>query len=70
MYKLIASEKFHSMQATVETVQFDDGMMVKRLVSYDSVVCDIITESNTLVGQIFPHLVLAWGLNDYLFMLI
>jgi hypothetical protein len=41
MYKLIDSEKFHHMNATVETVRFDDGMTVKRLISYDSVVCDI-----------------------------
>jgi len=48
MYKLIASEKFHSMQATVETVRFDDGMIVKRLVSYDSVVCDVDLATGTI----------------------
>ena len=41
MYKMIKSEKFHSMNATVETVLFNDAMMVLRLVSYESVVCDI-----------------------------
>lgn len=40
-YKLIESEKFHSMNATIETVRFDDGIVVKRLVSYSSVVCDV-----------------------------
>ena len=49
MYKLIDSEQFHSMQATVETVRFDDGMTVKRLVSYDSVVCDVRLD----IGRIF-----------------
>ena len=48
MYKLIDSEQFHSMQATVETVRFDDGMTVKRLVSYDSVVCDVCLETGTI----------------------
>ena len=47
-YKLLDSEQFHSMQATVETVRFDDGMTVKRLVSYDSVVCDIDLEAGTI----------------------
>jgi len=41
MYKLIGSEKFHNMNATVETVRFDDGRVVMRLVSYSSVVCDV-----------------------------
>ena len=40
-YKLTKSEKFHHMNATVETVKFDDGIIVKRLVSYSSVVCDV-----------------------------
>lgn len=48
MYKLIDCEKFHSMQATVETVRFDDGMTVKRLVSYDSIVCDICLDTGTV----------------------
>ena len=48
MYKMIKSEKFHNMNATVETVRFDDGMTVKRLVSYDSVVCDICLETGTI----------------------
>ncbi len=48
-YKLIGSEKFHSMQATVETVVFDDDVTVKRLVSYDSVVCDVRLD----IGRIF-----------------
>ena len=43
MYKMINSEKYHNMNATVETVQFDNGAMVLRLVSYESVVCDIDT---------------------------
>ncbi len=47
-YRLIDSEQFHSMQATVETVQFDDGMTVKRLVSYDSVVCDVDLDTGTI----------------------
>ena len=47
-YKLIDSEKFHGMQATVETVRFDDGMTVKRLVSYDSVVCDVDVDKGTV----------------------
>jgi hypothetical protein len=41
MYTLIDSKPFHHMNARVETVRFDDGMPVKRLVSYDSVVCDV-----------------------------
>lgn len=36
------------MKATVETVRFDDGMTVKRLVSYDSVVCDVDLETGTI----------------------
>jgi len=47
-YKLIDSKKFHGMQATVETVRFDDGMTVKRLVSYDSVVCDVDVDKGTV----------------------
>ena len=47
-YKLINSKKFHSMNATVETVRFDDGMTVKRLVSYDSVVCDVDVDKGTV----------------------
>lgn len=50
-YKMIKSEKFHSMNATVETVKFDDGSLVERLVSYESVVCDI----DKLNGQIFLY---------------
>ena len=53
MYKMIKSEKFHSMQATVETVRFDDGMTVKRLVSYDSVVCDVDLDTGTIF--IYPR---------------
>jgi hypothetical protein len=41
MYKVIDSKQFYNMNATVETVQFDDGVVVKRLVSYSSVVCDV-----------------------------
>ena len=48
MYKMIESERFHNRKATVETVRFDDGMTVKRLVSYDSVVCDIDLEAGTI----------------------
>ena len=46
MYKLIDSKKFHSMQATVETVRFDDESIVERLVSYESVVCDVCLETD------------------------
>ncbi len=46
MYKLIDSKKFHHMNATVETVKFDDDMVVKRLVSYESVVCDVCSETD------------------------
>ena len=49
MYKLIDSEKFHSMNATVETVRFYDNVTVKRLVSYNSVVCDVRLD----IGRIF-----------------
>jgi hypothetical protein len=48
MYKMIKREKFHNMNATIETVRFDDGMTVKRLVSYDSVVCDVDLETGTI----------------------
>lgn len=41
MYKMIDRKQFHRMNATVETLRFDDGMTVKRLVSYSSVVCDV-----------------------------
>lgn len=41
MYKLIDSKQFHNMNATIETVVFDDGPIVTRLVSYSSVVCDV-----------------------------
>ena len=47
-YKLIDSKQFHTMKATVETVVFDDGMTVKRLVSYDSVVCDVDLDTSTV----------------------
>ncbi len=53
MYKLIDSEQFHHMNATVETVQFDDGMMAKRLISYSSVVVDICSETGTVF--IYPR---------------
>lgn len=53
MYKKIKSEKFYHMNATVETVQFDDGMTVKRLVSYSSVVCDVCLETGTIF--IYPR---------------
>lgn len=48
MKKMNNSEQFHNMNATVETVQFDDGRMVKRLVSYSSVVVDICLETGTI----------------------
>ena len=51
MYKMIKSEKFHRMQATLETVVFDNADMVLRLVSYESVVCDI----DMLTGTIFIY---------------
>ena len=72
MYKLIDSEQFHTMQATVETVRFDDGMTVKRLVSYDSVVCDIDLEAGTIFlyprHQFGPTTIrqLARFLNEYI----
>ena len=44
----LKSEQFHHMQATVETVGFDDGMIVKRLLSYDSVVCDLDLDTRTV----------------------
>ena len=47
-YKLIKSENFHYMNATVETVRFDDGRIIKRLVSYSSVVCDVCLETGTI----------------------
>ena len=53
MYKMIKRERFHHMNATVETVRFDNGMTVKRLVSYDSVVCDIISGANIIC--IYPR---------------
>ena len=49
MYKLIDSEQFHNMNATVETVRLYDDVTVKRLVSYDSVVCDVRLD----IGRIF-----------------
>ena len=52
-YKLIDSKQFHTMKATVETVVFDDGMTVKRLVSYDSVVCDVDLDTGTIF--IYPR---------------
>ena len=48
MYKVIESERFHNMHATVETVRFGTGMIVKRLVSYASVVCDICPETSAI----------------------
>lgn len=41
MYKMIKSERFYNMNATVETVVFNDTTTVLRLASYASVVCDI-----------------------------
>ena len=41
MYKKIRIEKFHNMNATVETLRSNDGLVVKRLVSYSSIVCDV-----------------------------
>lgn len=52
MYKMLKSERFHNMNATVETVVFDNGVMVLRLVSYESVVCDI----DTLHDRIYLYL--------------
>lgn len=52
-YKIIESERFHNMNATVETVCFYDGMMVKRLVSYSSVVVDVCLETGTIF--IYPR---------------
>lgn len=53
MYYVINREKFHYMQATVETVGFDDGTIVKRLISYDSVVCDV--DLNTRTVYLYPR---------------
>ena len=44
----IQSEKFHCMTATVDTVVLGDGMTVKRLLSYDSVVCDVDIDTRTV----------------------
>ena len=44
----IQSEKFHCMTATVDTVVLGDGMTVKRLISYDSVVCDVDLDYRTV----------------------
>lgn len=52
-YKIIKSKRFRNMNATVETVCFDDGMIVKRLVSYNSVVVDICLETGTVF--IYPR---------------
>ena len=41
MYKLIDSKQFHHMNATVETVELGGGAILRRLVSYTSVVCDV-----------------------------
>ena len=50
----IQSEKFHCMNAKVETVGFDDdGTIVKRLVSYDSIVCDL--DMNTRTVYLYPR---------------
>ena len=48
MYKVIESERFHSMNARVETVRFGTGTIVKRLVSYASVVCDICLDTKAV----------------------
>ena len=48
MHKLIDSKKFHNMNATVETVRFDNGRVANRLVSYTSVVCDIDMQRKTV----------------------
>lgn len=48
MYKMIKSEKFHNMNATVELVRFYDGSIVERLVSYESVVCDVCLDTGTI----------------------
>lgn len=72
MYKLIDSKRFHNMNATVETVRFDDGMTVKRLVSYTSVVCDVCPGSGTILlyprYQYSPTTIrqLTRFLNDYM----
>lgn len=48
MYKMIKREKFHHMNATVETVRFDSGVVAQRLVSYSSVVCDVCLDTGTI----------------------
>jgi hypothetical protein len=48
MYTLIKSERFHDMNAIVQTVQCGTDMIVKRLVSYTSVVCDIYLETGAI----------------------
>jgi hypothetical protein len=53
MYKVIKSEKFHSMNATVELLRFFDGSLVERLVSYESVVCDVCLDTGTI--YIYPR---------------
>ena len=48
MYTLIKSERFHDMNARVETVQIGAVSTAKRLVSYDSVVCDICLDTKAV----------------------
>jgi hypothetical protein len=48
MYTLIKSERFHDMNAIVQTVQCGTGMIVKRLVSYTSIVCDICLDTGAI----------------------
>jgi len=48
MYKIIQSEKFHDMNARVETVQIGAVSTAKRLVSYASVVCDICLDTKAV----------------------
>lgn len=52
-YKMINSKQFHRMNATVETLRFYDGSIVERLVSYESVVCDVCLDTGTI--YIYPR---------------
>jgi len=47
-YDILKTERFHSMYARVETVCVNDGMTVKRLVSYGNVVCDMNMDTRTV----------------------
>ena len=48
MYEIIKRKRFHSMNAAVETVRCGTGMTIKRLISYDSVVCDVCVDTGAV----------------------